>query len=220
MIGRQNISDKIRSAIDELIFAGGLPADSRINEVHLAEKLGVSRTPLREALHALAAENIVTCVPRRGFFVSPLTEQEFCDIYAIRPIIDPAALALAGLPSEARIAKLESLDKKLNNAANTNAAVDLDDAWHLELLSDCPNQVMMDMVRKMIHRTRRYELAYLRDQRNINNAVSEHAAVIDALRDGSMRSACAALRRNLTSGNAPILEWLRNTNLSEGSEQT
>lgn len=218
MIGQQNISGKIRSAIDQLIFDGDLPADSRINEVHLAEKLGVSRTPLREALHALTAENIVTCVPRRGFFVSPLTEQEFCDIYAIRPIIDPAALALAPLPSEARIAKLESLDKKLINAANANAAVDLDDAWHLELLTDCPNRVLMDMVQNMIRRTRRYELAYLRDQRNIKNAVSEHTAIIDALRDGSMRSACAALRRNLTSGNEPILEWLRNINPSEESE--
>jgi DNA-binding GntR family transcriptional regulator len=218
MIGRQNISDKIRSAIGELIFDGSLPADSRINEVHLAEKLDVSRTPLREALHALTAENIVTCVPRRGFFVAPLTEQEFCDIYAIRPIIDPAALALAGLPSQARIAKLESLDKKLVKAANANAAVDLDDAWHLELLADCPNRVLMDMVQNMIRRTRRYELAYLRDQHNIKNAVSEHTAIIDALRDGSMRSACAALRRNLTSGNEPILEWLRNTNPLEVSE--
>jgi DNA-binding GntR family transcriptional regulator len=218
MIGRQNISDKIRSAIGELIFDGGLPAAGRINEVHLAEKLDVSRTPLREALHALTAENIVTCVPRRGFFVAPLTEQEFCDIYAIRPIIDPAALALAGLPSQARIAKLESLDKKLVKAANANAAVDLDDAWHLELLTDCPNRVLMDMVQNMIRRTRRYELAYLRDQHNIKNAVSEHTAVIDALRDGSMRSACAALRRNLTSGNEPILEWLRNTNPLEVSE--
>ncbi len=218
MIERQNISDKIRSAIDEMIFDGSLLADSRINEVHLAEKLGVSRTPLREALHALAAENIITCVPRRGFFVSPLTEQEFCDIYAIRPIIDPAALALAGLPSEVRIAKLESLDKKFANAANASAAIDLDDAWHLELLADCPNRVLMDMVRNMIRRTRRYELAYLRDQRNFNNTVSEHAAVIDALRNGSMRSARAALRRNLTSGNEPILEWLRNTNPLEVSE--
>ncbi len=76
----------------------------------------------------------------------------------------------------------------------------------------------MDMVRNMIRRTRRYELAYLRDQHNVDNAVSEHAAVIDALRDGSIRSACAALRRNLTSGNEPILEWLRNINTSEVSE--
>ena len=96
---RSNISNDLADAIRRMISAGTLAAGSRINEVHLAAELGVSRTPLREALAALVAEDALESRPRKGTFVRPLTHREFQSIYAIRPILDVEALRLSGIPA-------------------------------------------------------------------------------------------------------------------------
>ena len=74
---RSNISTDIANQLREMIFARVLEEGSRINEVHLAASLRVSRTPLREALAALVAEGAAYSIPRRGFFVRELTLKEF-----------------------------------------------------------------------------------------------------------------------------------------------
>ena len=78
---------------------GAFREGDRLNEVHLAAQLGVSRTPVREALNRLAAEGALDSRPRIGYSVKPLTEAEFTQLYDVRPILDPAALRMAGLPS-------------------------------------------------------------------------------------------------------------------------
>ena len=76
-------------------------------------------------------------------------------------------------------------------------------------LAVAPNRVLLDMVEQFIRRTRRYEVALMRDGRNVATATHEHEAVMDALEQGDLAGACAALRRNLETGFAPIAEWLR-----------
>src|SRR5262249_20391625 len=108
VIDRANLSDSVAANVREWIVDGRLQAGGRINEVHLAAQLGVSRTPLREALARLAAEGALTLRPRCGYYVCPLSRAEFEQIYPIRALLDPEALRLAGVPSPKRIARLES----------------------------------------------------------------------------------------------------------------
>src|SRR5436309_2715334 len=105
-IVRDNISDAVAIELRNMIVDGHLPAGERINEVHLSKQLGVSRTPLREALARLTQEGALRQVPRIGYFVRALTLEEFEQIYAIRPLLDPEALRLAGLPSSGRMERL------------------------------------------------------------------------------------------------------------------
>ena len=93
-----------------MIVDGQLPAGARINEVHLSRRLGISRTPLREALAGLEQEGALDSLPRIGWFVRPLTLDEFSQIYPIRALLDPEALRLAGLPSAERLARLRALN--------------------------------------------------------------------------------------------------------------
>src|SRR5918998_6669723 len=110
---RANLAEGIANLIRDMILDGRLPAGDRINEVHLAAHIGVSRTPLREALSRLVNEGALRDVPRRGFFVCPLSEEEVRAIYPIRSILDPAALRLGGFPSAQRIARLRRLNRQL-----------------------------------------------------------------------------------------------------------
>jgi DNA-binding GntR family transcriptional regulator len=206
---RPNISESLVVALRDMIVDGGLAAGERINEVHLAASLGVSRTPLREALGYLVAEGALTIVPRIGYFVCPLTLQEFQQIYPIRGILDPEALRLAGIPSAQRLKQLETLNRKLVKARDVENVLSLDDEWHLELLAECPNKVLIDLIRQFMRRTRRYEIALMRERRHVRSTSNDHEKVLAALRAGELDAACHALRQNMESGSEPLIAWLK-----------
>ncbi len=208
LIAIPNLSERIRSVVRERIVNGDLAADSRINEVHLARDLEVSRTPLREALNALVAEGALVTKPRRGFFVRPLSAEEFQQIYPIRALLDPEALRLSGLPTAERILRLKAMNQALEDEPDAEQRILLDDAWHLEWVADCPNLILLELIRQFMLRTRRYELAYFRDPRNLATACDDHHRMLTAARDGDLERVIEALKLNLTHGIEPILEWL------------
>jgi DNA-binding GntR family transcriptional regulator len=205
---RLNLSDDLAARIRAMILDGLLPAGERINEVHLAARLGVSRTPLREALMRLVSEGAVTSVPRLGFYVVPLTAEELLHLYPIRGLLDPAALRLGGLPARDQIDRLKDINARFAAADDPMEAVRLDDEWHLELIAGCSNPVLLGFIEQMMWRTRRYELGLMRERANVEHTAHDHQRVIDALDAGDLDAACAALEANMRSGLQPILDWL------------
>ena len=208
-IVRDNLSDALAVTLRNMIVDGSLPPGDRINEVHLSQQLGVSRTPLREALARLAHEGALRGVPRIGYFVPPLTLEEFDEIHAIRPLLDPEALQLTGLPSRERLDRLKSLNNRLEKARSADVIIGLDDEWHLELIADCPNSVLLDLIHQFMQRTRRYELGLMREQKHLSAAIENHKAIMSALRRHDLAAACSALRKNLQTGREPIVAWLK-----------
>jgi DNA-binding GntR family transcriptional regulator len=208
-IDRPNISGTLADTVRQMIVDGRLPAGSRVNEVHLSRALGVSRTPLREALMRLTTEGALTVKPRLGFHVTPLSEEELADIYPVRALLDPEALRLAGKPSAEQLARLTALNQKIARAKAPAAVIALDDEFHLALLERCPNRALLALIEQFQYRTRRYELALMRERVNVLDTVKQHAVVLARLRRGDLRGACAALRKNMESGRAPIEAWLR-----------
>lgn len=207
-IEKANLSDEAAEQIRGMISNGVLPAGSRVNEVHLSEQLGVSRTPLREALAALVSEGALENRPRKGNFVRPLTRDEFLSLYGIRPILDVEALRLSGVPNQNDLAALSALNDEVKLAKKVRTRITRDDEWHLLLVKNCGNPVLLDLIKQFMFRTRRYEIAYLRSSDNVSTAYDEHRLILGALADGDLASACNALTQNLTSGVAPILAWL------------
>ena len=207
-ISRNNLSADLAETLREMIADGRLAADSRINEVHLSAELGVSRTPLREALAALVAEGALEAKPRRGTFVRPLTKAEFLDLYKIGPLLGVGALRLAGIAPPSAQQRLRDLNERLHRAEGAIERIIIDDEWHLLLVEGCNNPVLLNLIHQFMLRTRRYELAYLRERENTDTAVDEHLAIMEALEHGDLEAACNALNQNLSSGIEPILAWL------------
>ncbi|MGA9335873.1 MAG: GntR family transcriptional regulator [Rudaea sp.] len=208
-LSRDNISDKVADAVRNMIVDGTLPAGVRINEAHLSQSLSVSRTPLREALNRLSQEGTLVSTPRIGYSVRPLTQEEFEQIYDIRPLLDPEALRLAGLPSAKKMERLRALNHRIGRASRADDVIALDDEWHVELISACPNKVLLEMIDQISRRTRRYEIALMREHRNVSNACRDHRIILAALKRRDLPGACAALKKNLQAGKAPIATWLR-----------
>jgi DNA-binding GntR family transcriptional regulator len=205
---RANLPGDLLVSIRGMIFDGTLAPGERLNEVHLAEALGVSRTPLREALGHLVAEGALTVRRHFGFYVRPLSVEEFHDLYPIRALLDPEALRLAGLPDAAALKRLRALNQQIARATDPEQVIALDDRWHRELVAGCGNRVLLDLIAQLMARTYRYELALMREQRNVQVATGEHEEILAALGAGRLARACAALRRNMQSGTGPILAWL------------
>jgi DNA-binding GntR family transcriptional regulator len=206
---RGNISEELANRIRQMVVYGAIPAGSRINEVHLARDLQVSRTPLREAIARLVREDTLVAVPRVGAFSKPLTVEEFEEVYSIRNLLDPEALRLAGLPSPQQLQRLERLNARIGAAANPDEVIDLDDQWHLLLIDHCPNKVLLGLVRDFMRRTRRYEFALMRERKQVEVATETHCEIIAALRRADLAAATAILKRNMEEGREPILDWLR-----------
>ena len=202
------IASQAATVIRTMIVEGEISDGERINEVHLSRQFNISRTPVREGLGQLVAEQFVKNIPRRGFFARELTASEFSNLYDLRPILDVEAFTLGGQPSTAEIDTIEAANQGFHEAAPGNATVNADDFFHKLLLARCPNKVLMGFINSLILRTRRYELALFRETTPTQFAGNQHALIIKALRDQDMAIAAKHLRDNLTSGKAPILKWL------------
>lgn len=207
---RPSLATELAIALRCRIVDGDFAPGERLNEVHLAEELGVSRTPLREAIGQVAADGLLEQRPRHGYFVRELDEQEFDDLYAMRRLLDPAALQLSGVPDSQVLEDLEAINLQIEAASDDAARViDLDDHWHRTLLAHCPNRILLEQIEHFIRRTRRYEHAYFREHANVGVAVNEHRAIQDALARDDLQGAVAGLRQNMTSSENPIRDWLR-----------
>ncbi len=213
-LDRPNLSRQVADALRERVALGRIPSGVRINEVHLAAELRVSRTPLREALMSLVAEGSIEVAPRRGFFARALTLEEFEQLAPIRAVLDPAALKLAGLPSRRQVERLRAINRTLGAARDPERVIALDDAWHLELLAHGANDVLLGLIRQFMTRTHRYELVLMRERGSVRRATRDHAEIIAALAARNLPRACRALRHNMRSGNAVILAWLRQRSAS------
>ncbi len=187
-----------------------MAAGERINEVHLASLLEVSRTPIREALTRLVSEGFVAAKPRRGFFVQDLDDVDIERLYQIRAVLDPAALELGGLPAPDTLSELERINEEiLQTRGDPSRTVDVDDRWHLTLLAHCPNEILLDLVRQFMARTRPFEHAYMRESCNVQTVVHEHRAIASFLAREDLPGACEALSQNMQSAIAPLLQWRR-----------
>src|SRR5579872_1656109 len=194
---RPNLCESVAETVSDMIVDGRLRDGSRINEVQLSRQLAVSRTPLREALTRLVSEGSLMLRPRLGFFVKPLTIEEFEQIYPMRALLDPEALRLAGIPASAALAKLTAINAEIHRTTGARHVLALDDRFHRQLLATCPNGVLLGLVDHFIRRTRRYELALMRARANVDSSADEHATILAKLRRHDLRGACQALRRNM-----------------------
>lgn len=206
---RPNLSDDVAFDIRRRILSGELVAGEKLREESLAAELGVSRTPVREALAILGAEGAVRCLPRRGYIVRELSLREARGLYPIRALLDPEALRLSGIPSARRLGRLEAIIEGLSATDDVVEAIRLDEDWHRELWAECPNHVLKELIEQFFARTRRYEVASMSQSSTIQRTISMKSRIVGLLRAGDLAAACEELRASLTAGGEDVFRWLK-----------
>ncbi|WP_134670230.1 MULTISPECIES: GntR family transcriptional regulator [unclassified Amycolatopsis] len=193
-MGKRLLRGELIEEITARVLDGRFPAETRINEVHLANELGVSRTPLREALIGLADRGLLVVAPGRGFLVAPLDPQEARRLYPL--IAELEALALRWT-SPLELASLpDALDRISDEIADSCDLPAADDRWHALLTSRCGNPHLLRLIEQTKPLLKRYETAYFGGRDRVAESVAEHREIAAALRANDLPGASALLVRN------------------------
>jgi DNA-binding GntR family transcriptional regulator len=208
MIARAPLSDEVYRQVLHRVQRGDIPAGARVRDVTLATQLGVSRTPVREALLRLARDGVLENMVGRGFRVRPLDPGELREVGAILGSLESLALRLAPAPGPERLGRLRELDRKLEQTrGDVSQCLDLEDAWHRVLLEDCPNRRLLDLIASLRQVPRRYLAAYMRDAGRLSLSTLPHAKILQALRDGGQDTAATVFEQQWHKGVAELEAW-------------
>lgn len=213
-------SDGVVEIVRDLILSGGLDAGAPIRQDVLAEELGVSKIPVREALYRLTRDGLVYTVPNRGFFVSGLSPAEAYEVYDLRLAIEPSVTARAALAANEadRKAARSALDL-LNGAVSRNArdAGTRHRAFHNALIRPADRNLTGQIVERLLVVAERYVRHHLAGPGRIERANEEHGGILDAWLDrdalrverlvlNHIGNTMEDLKRELASGPVPALE--------------
>jgi DNA-binding GntR family transcriptional regulator len=211
MISRVPLRDEVHHRILAQIQQGVLAPGSRVRDAALAVQLGVSRTPVREALLRLAREGVLDSSLGRGFRVRPLDPAELRDIGPILGVLESLALRLSPPPDEARRARLLDLDRRLEQTrGDLVRCLDLEDEWHRVLLEACPNRRLLELIASLRHVPRRYLAAYMREAGRLSLSTMPHAKILRALGEGGPDTGAAVFEQQWRKGLAELESWTAN----------
>jgi DNA-binding GntR family transcriptional regulator len=205
-ITRRPLREDVHAALRARIVEGQFPPGSRLQDVQLAGELGVSRTPIREALLRLATEGLVESDPNRGFFVAPLRREEVLQTYPIVWTLECLALDSAAPLSSAQIKALRQINAEMAAAsADAVRRQECDVRWHQTLVEPCGNRRLLDLLASLKQIIRRYECVYMLDPALVRRSVRDHTEILEALVDNKREMARRLLERNWRAGMESVL---------------
>ncbi|MEV5528952.1 GntR family transcriptional regulator [Streptomyces prunicolor] len=174
-----------------------------LSEQELADRIGVSRTPIREALLMLAAEDLVELVPKRGARVAPLTGREVRELMELRGLVERYAAERLVAAERVPLEELRSLleqQRALTGAEEAHEFIAVDHQFHASLVSAVGNTLLDRHYDGLRSRQVRAGVVAVFNQQGRQKAVlDEHEAIVDALAAGDARAACAAIDHHLQS---------------------
>ena len=209
MITKVPLRDEVYRQLLERISRGDLAPGSRVKDSEMASRLGVSRTPVREALLRLAREGVLDADMGRGFSVKRLDEAEMRETGAILSALEGLALEISGEVPAERLARLGAIDRVLAGVrGDPDRCIDLDEQWHRTLLEGCPNGRLLTLISTLWQVPRRYMRAYLRDAGRLSLSTQHHARIIEALRRNDRASAAQRFSHHWQRGIEELTAWI------------
>ncbi len=206
------LRDVVFNTLRQGILKGDLKPGERLMEIHLANRLGVSRTPIREAIRMLELEGLVTMVPRKGAEVARISKQDLRDVLEVRRSLDSLAVSLAcERISEEEKEALTLAENDFEEAVATQDVTliaQADVSFHDVILKASKNGRLMQMVNNLAERVYRYRLEYIKDKRNHARLVEEHRRIMKYIDDGDKANACSAIEMHIDNQEKNIISQL------------
>lgn len=209
-------AERALATLRDLIMGGDLAPGARLGEVELAERLRVSRTPVREALSRLAAEGLVESVPNRGARVVTWTVDELEGVFDLRSVLEPQLTAHA-VPNAgpADVDALEALAQRMHEVGtpgpwqDLDALVPLNRAFHDRLVALAKHPTLATALAAAIHPpiVRRNFLIY--DEASLRRSLAHHGEIVAALRAGDPEWARAVMTSHIANARAVMVRAAR-----------
>jgi DNA-binding GntR family transcriptional regulator len=202
--------DEARDLLREGILRGDLAPGAPLEELQVSARLGVSRTPVREALIALEHEGLVKSQPRKGYVVVPANAALVRETYPILAALEAAAVRTGGAKLNSRASELHQLNGELSRATGTHRQHELDRAFHGALVAPCANERLLYLIGIEWTRARRFDGAHARGTADREGSCAEHSAIIAAIERGDSSRAAELLLGHWERGIGVVIKWLDN----------
>ncbi|MBQ9862461.1 MAG: GntR family transcriptional regulator [Lachnospiraceae bacterium] len=203
------LRDVVFQTLRKAILTGELMPGERLMEIHLAQKLGVSRTPIREAIRKLELEGLVMNIPRRGAQVAEISERGLREVLEVRRALDTfcAELACERISDEEKEA-LKKACKDFEDAVETKDATVIakaDVAFHDIIVGATGNERLVALLNNLAEQMYRYRFEYIKDVSQHGKLIEEHRVLMDAILKGNIIGARDAAREHIDNQEKSIL---------------
>lgn len=203
------LRDVVFNTLRKAILTGQLKPGERLMEVHLADKLGVSRTPIREAIRKLELEGLVIMIPRRGAEVARITEKSLRDVLEVRRALDALSVELAcERITEQELEELRQACEEFERVARVSKDASViaraDVALHDIIVRTTGNQRLLQLVNNLSEQMYRYRFVYIKDESRHENLVEEHREIYESIVERDKKRAPGRQRFILTIRRNPL----------------
>lgn len=206
---RDIVFEHLRTAI----ITGALKPGERLMEVQLAEDMGVSRTPVREAIRKLELEGLVSMVARRGAYVSDLSIRDIAETFEVRAALESLAAGLAAeriVPEE-----LEKLERVLVEIGTCELGDDiermvlLDEEFHALLFAATRNSKLSQIIGNLREQIARFRRSSLSTPGRIKAVFHEHKSIVEAISDRNSALAQALAKEHIENAEHSLMDWVK-----------
>src|SRR5512133_3923760 len=204
------LREKILEHIRDAIISGALKAGSKVSEPELAERYGISRTPIREAFRQLESEGYLTVIPRRGAVVSEFSQKDVEDFYAIKSILEGyAARQACKNLTDKELDRLQANNKRLTELVGSNdikSFIKVHNEFHEMFIRAANNEKLRELITSVVTRFQRLRFMSLSLPGRMEIVVQEHAKIIEAFRRKDSDAAEMLVRKNAEYGGRVLLD--------------
>lgn len=207
------LRDEVFNTLRERILKGSLKPGERLMEIHLADQLGVSRTPIREAIRMLELEGLVKMVPRKGAQVAKISREDLQDVLEVRKALDTLAVKLAcERITENEIVKLKEAEnefERILKTGDTTQIAEADVAFHDVIQLASKNKRLKNMISNLAERIYRYRFEYIKQQSDGGKTLAcEHRAIIKHIEEGNYVEAIKDIELHIDNQEISIAKQL------------
>lgn len=207
------LRDVVFNTLREAILKGDLKPGERLMELQLAAKLGVSRTPIREAIRMLEQEGLAVTIPRRGAEVAKMTEKDMEDVLQIREALEILAVQLAN--EKITPEKLEELENSVvafEDAVKTGdlkkiTQTDID--FHDIIYMAAENTKLVAMLNNLREQIYRYRVEYLKNDKNYARLMKEHQEIVEGLKRHDVDYVVAMVKKHVDNQANAVRDIIR-----------
>lgn len=207
------LRDVVFNTLRRAILTGELKPGERLMEIHLANRLGVSRTPIREAIRKLELEGLVTMIPRRGAEVAQITEKSLQDVLEVRRALDAlcAELACDRITNEGKAALGRACDQfeKATKTGDVVTIAEADVALHDIIVQATGNQRLIQLINNLSEQMYRYRFEYIKDESGHENLVNEHRMIYESIMKGDKEKAAMSAKLHIDNQEKSIIRQIR-----------
>lgn len=195
------LRDVVFNTLRQAILKGELEPGERLMEIQLAERLGVSRTPIREAIRKLELEGLVLMIPRKGAEVAKISARSLRDVLEVRRALEELAIELAcQRMSEEEVGNLQKAQEDFKKAIAEGDAMKIaetDEHFHDVIYEGTQNAKLIQMLNNLREQMYRYRLEYIKDEDKRKILILEHERILKAVRERKVADAKEAMREHI-----------------------